>query len=234
MAVPLSGRLYKQYNLTVNNIILCNISDESDAFTYVKPYIKKDDGRADIKALRSRYENVAMQEQYVSEAKRTIETTQYRNERAMTFEKFVSKLVKAVNELEKQCRGMHDADIFEIIWKRVSNAELSQYPTALKVQFQHQPHNYREVLQDIASQVPSIGVDTFRKASEVSVQGTESGGAPDQGVYDSNGLLFHGTYPEKKWFSDSVKPHWEDIRRARDAANRNINSSTTRHRCCPN
>ena len=65
------------------------------------------------------------------------------------------------------------------------------------VQFQHQPCNYREVLQDIASQVPSIGVDTFVKAFEVSVQVTESGGVLDQGVYDSNGLLFHGTYPEK-------------------------------------
>ena len=39
-----------------------NIADASDAFTYVKPYIKKDDGRTDIKALRSRYENIAMQE----------------------------------------------------------------------------------------------------------------------------------------------------------------------------
>ena len=128
---------------------------------------------------------------------------------------------------------MHNADIVEIIWKRVSNAELSQYLNALKVQFQHQPRNYREVLQDIANQVPSIGVDTFRKASEVSVQGTESGGSPDQGVYDSNELLFHGTYPEKKWFSDSVKPQWEDIRRACDVANRNSYSSTTRHRGCP-
>ena len=45
--------------------------------------------------------------------------------------------------------------------------------------------------------MPFIGVDTFQKSSEVSVQGTESGGAPDQGVYYSNGLLFHGTYPEK-------------------------------------
>ena len=34
-----------------------------DAFAYVKPYIKKDDGRADIKALRGRYESVAIQEQ---------------------------------------------------------------------------------------------------------------------------------------------------------------------------
>ena len=60
----------------------------------------------------------------------------------MMFEKFVSKLVKAVDELEKRGRVMHNADIVEIIWKRVSNAELSQYLTALKVQFQNQPQNY--------------------------------------------------------------------------------------------
>ena len=185
----------------------------------MKPYIKKDDGRASIQLLRSRYENVATQEQYVSEAKRTIETLQYRNKREMTFENFVSKLVQAVDELEKRDKGMHNADVVEIIRKRVRNAKLSQYITALKVQFQHQPRNYREVLQDIVSQVPSIGVNKFRKASEVSVQGTDSVGAPDQGVYDSNMLLFHGTYPETKWFSDLVKPHWEDICRARDTAN---------------
>ena len=79
MAVPLTGRLYKQYNIRVQNIILRNITDKSDAFTYVKPYIKKDHGRTDIKALRSRYANFAMQEQYVSEYKSKIETIQYRN-----------------------------------------------------------------------------------------------------------------------------------------------------------
>ena len=91
-----------------------------------------------------------------------------------------------------------------------------------------------EVLQDIVSQVPPIGVDTFLKTSEASVQGTESVGAPDQGVYDSNRLIFYGTYPEKKWFSDLLKPHWEDIRRALDAANCNSDSSTTRHKGRPN
>ena len=79
MAVPLTEILYKQDNLTVQNIILRNIADVSDAFTYVKPYIKKYDGRTDIKALCSKYENGSIQEQYVSEAKRTIETIQYRN-----------------------------------------------------------------------------------------------------------------------------------------------------------
>ena len=173
-----------------------------------------------------------MQDQYVSKAKCTIETIQYRNERAMAFEKFVSKLVKAVDELEKRGRGMHNAEVVEIIWQRVRNAELSQYLTALKVQFQHQPRSYREVLQDIASQVPYIGVDALRKAYEVSVQGTDFVGAPDQGVYDRNRLLFHVTYPGTKWFSYSVKPHWEDIRRSRDADNRNSVSSKTRYRGC--
>ena len=143
----------------------------------------------------------------------------------MTFETFVSKLVKAVNEIEKRGRGVQNADIVENIWQRVSNTELGQYLAALKVQFQHQPQNYREVLQDIASQVPSIGVDTFQKASKVLFQVTESVGDPYQGIYDSNGFIFHGTYLEKKWFNDSVKPHWEDIRRYSDAANRNASIS---------
>ena len=67
---------------------------------------------------------------------------------------------------------MHNAEIVEIIWQRVRNSELGKYITALKVQFQHQPRNYIEVLQDVASQFPFIDLDTFRKESGVSVQGT--------------------------------------------------------------
>ena len=106
MAVPLTGRLYKQDIFTVHNIILRNIADTSDALTYVKPYTKKDDGRTDIKALHSTYEKVSIQYQYISEANLTIETIQYRNKRGMMFEKSVSKLVKAVDELGKRGRGM--------------------------------------------------------------------------------------------------------------------------------
>ena len=57
MTVPLTGRLYNQDKLTVHNIVLRNIADASDAFIYVNPHIKKDDGRTDIKALRSRYDS---------------------------------------------------------------------------------------------------------------------------------------------------------------------------------
>ena len=115
LAVTLTGRIYKQDNLMAKNIILRNIAESSDELTYVKPYTKKGDGRAYIKAVHSRYENVAMQEQYVRKANPTIETIHYRNEKAMTFENFVSKLVKAVDELGKRDRGMYNDDIVEII-----------------------------------------------------------------------------------------------------------------------
>ena len=56
---------------------------------------------------------------------------------------------------------MQNVDIVEIIWQRVSKAELIQYFIDLKVHSQHQPRNYMGVLQDIAIQMPSIGVDNF-------------------------------------------------------------------------
>ena len=70
-----------------------------DAFTYVKPYIKKVDVRTDIKALHSRYENVTMKEKYVSKTKCKIATIQYRNEISMNFENFVSKLVNTTDDI---------------------------------------------------------------------------------------------------------------------------------------
>ena len=45
----------------VQNIILRNITETSEVFTYMKPYIKNDDERTDIKAFHSRNKNVAMQ-----------------------------------------------------------------------------------------------------------------------------------------------------------------------------
>ena len=74
LAVHHDGSSYDQDKLTFHNIIIQNIANGSDAYTYVKPHIKKDNGRRDIKALRGRYENSAMHEQYVNKAKRNLET----------------------------------------------------------------------------------------------------------------------------------------------------------------
>ena len=77
----------------------------------------------------------------------------------------MDKFVKAVDELDKRNRGLHNADVVDVIWKNVTNPELNEYVVAMKVQFQREPRNYQEVLQDIASQIPMLPINTFRKAS---------------------------------------------------------------------
>ena len=74
LAAPNKGNVYLQDKLKVHNIILHNIADGSDSFTYVKTYLNNDDRKLYIQDLRGRYENAAMHEQYINGDKRTLET----------------------------------------------------------------------------------------------------------------------------------------------------------------
>ena len=55
----------------------------------------RNNGRLDVKALETRYENEATIQARVNEANKTWELLMYKNERAMTFEDFSKKLTKA-------------------------------------------------------------------------------------------------------------------------------------------
>ena len=106
--------------------------------------------------LRGRYDNTAMQEMHVNEAKKILNILIYRNERAMTFEKFVAKFQKSINDLEQYGRGMHNEDIVDMLWAKICNPDLNMYMAALKVQHQRTKRTFTEILQNIASQVPLL------------------------------------------------------------------------------
>ena len=206
---------YDQDKLTVHNIIIQNISNGSYAYIYVSPHIKRDDEIREIKALRGRYGNAEMHDQYFNKSKRNPETMAYSNERAIKFEKFVAKFTQAVGELEKRNQWLHNAEVVDLIWKKMMNLELSQYITALKVQFQLQPRDYQEIIQEISSQVPSLHVPKFRKLSKVDTQyHSHTKECPDKGNYDDRGKMYIGKYFFHKWIDESVKPRWGEIRSA--------------------
>ena len=125
----------------------------------------------------------------------------YRNERALKFKKFVAKFVKAVDELDKRNQGLHNADVVDMIWKKVTNPELNQYVVALKVQFQREPWKYQEFLQDTSSQISTLPINIFRKPSEVgSIVDYNSGfdKCPSSGAYVTDRKLYIGNYPYQK------------------------------------
>ena len=133
LAAPHAGNTYRLGALAVYGVILRKIAEYSDAYTYVKTNIRRDDGRVDIKALTARYENPAMQDMHINEAKKTLADIPYRNEQAMTFEKFVATFQKAIDDLEMYGRGMHNGDIVDFLWTKMGNPELAPYVVSMKV-----------------------------------------------------------------------------------------------------
>ena len=62
-----------------------------------------------------------MQYMYINKAKKTLETLSYRNERSMEFEVFNSKFQNAVNILDICDYTIHNEDVVDLLWKKLTN-----------------------------------------------------------------------------------------------------------------
>ena len=167
-ASPLSGRDFKQDAKTVHNIILKNLSENSEAYTYIENSLDNQDGRVDILALRLRYANKSADDVLENEAKESFQRLQYKNERAMSFEKFQELFLKLINDLEKAKRPMNEADIIDEIWVKVQHPGLSEYIAALQVQQNFNPLTHDRILQCIAIQIPKLANSTHSNRRNLS------------------------------------------------------------------
>ena len=111
--VALTSESFKNDTRLVHQIILCNVSEESNAYTYIKPLLRYCDGRRDIIALKERHSSDASKQATINAAKQVLETLRYTNERSFAFEKFSSKLQKAYDELNDCGREVNNRDIID-------------------------------------------------------------------------------------------------------------------------
>ena len=117
---------------------------------------------------------------------------------------------------------MHNGDVVDLIWRRIMNSELRGFIDALKVDHIRSPTNYRAVLQEIATQIPTISTSSFfrgspRGVSELrqdSQEYTRDGKCPTTGVHTSDGKLYIGNFIGPRWMDDDVRPHHDKIRAA--------------------
>ena len=138
----------------------------------------------------------------------------------MKFGKFVAQFVREIDELENRGRGLHNADIVDMIWKKVLNAKLIQYAIALKFQFQRIPRNYQLILQNISSHIPTLTTSLFWNTFKVNTIPEEDKGCLESRAHDDQGNLFIGKYPFRKWVHEYVRPFWKEIKATRSTNRR--------------
>ena len=117
LAAPHTGNKYKLDTLAVHNIITRNISENSHAYTYIKPKINSNNGQINIESLRVKYHNPSMKDMYISKAKKMLDALSYRNEWAMKFEVLNSKFQNTVKFLGSYDHTMHSKDVVDLLWK---------------------------------------------------------------------------------------------------------------------
>jgi hypothetical protein len=226
---PHTGLEYEADRMTVHLFYLNNISEESDAYTYVQPLLRYHDGRRDNNALHNRYENEATVQTRVNEANRIWDNLTYKNERAMSFEEFQTKFQKALQHFVKAGRAKHDGDIVDWIWNHIQNAELISTIKALKAAQGLTPRTPNDILQEIAKEVPNLSKSTFapRNASAMEISElktdvgdtdfTFEGDTPVSGAFTPDGKLFCGGYSHAHWFHPNMESHRSEIMEMRDA-----------------
>ena len=217
---PLAGLDYEADRKTVHSFILNNVAEDSDAHAYIYPLVGKNNGRLDWMALDNCYENEATIQARVNQANKVWDMLVYKNERAQTFEAFSRKLTKSLQHFEKAGREKHDGDVIDWIWGHVQNAELSQHMSALKVAQSFDRKTSRQILQEIAKEIPNIskGSNFQPRVSEVhrSDDFTFDGDAPSNGALTPDGKLFLGTYSYQQWKSEDVTPFRVQIQELRE------------------
>ena len=227
-AVALTGESFKNDARLVHQIILRNASEESNAYTHIKPLLRYRDGRKDIMALKERYSSDASKQATINNAKQVLDTLRYKNERSFTFEKFSSKLQKAYDELNDSGREVNNGDIVDGLWERIQSQDIQVHVASLKVNYQQNPRNYKLILQDVASEISTSRKVTFAEgSSNRSVSGvhTFKGQCPSNGVHTSDGSIFIGSYDSDKWNSESVRPYHKEIREKRAESKAQNNNS---------
>lgn len=216
-AMTLTGQEFQQDARTVHKIIMKNVHEDSDAYTYIKTLIRHRNGRRDIKALRERYSSDATKQAIINKAKNDLQNLIYKNERSFSFEKFSSKLQKAYDELEDNGRAVNNMDIVDGLWKRIQATDIQLYVASLKVEYQRNPRSYKLILQDIAAEVGNItpSGNSFGGNRGIAATYTKQGPCPSKGVHTTDGSIYIGTYSKDQWLSDEVKSHHDEIRDAR-------------------
>ena len=97
-------------------------------------------------------------------------------------------------------RTMQNKDAVDLLWTKLNNAELAMFVASIKVDYRRNCQKYTDILQEIATQIPTGKTPPFTMARVLELK---TGGknnrnkseCPVEGAHLPDCALYTGSYP---------------------------------------
>ena len=94
---------------------------------------------------------------------------------------------------------MRNKDVVDLLWTKLKNAELTMFVASIKVDYHRNHQKYTEILQEIATQIPTGKTPPFTTAGvlEFKMGGNNNrntSACPAEGTHLLDGTIYTGSY----------------------------------------
>jgi Ca2+-binding EF-hand superfamily protein len=131
---PLVGVFYKIDARKVHQLIQGFVQGET-AETWIKPKEKRQNGRLNFKALQAHYGGKRNKSVRIKEAEVLRNSLHYKNERAMSFKKFLTNIQAMFTGFEDNDELLTGAQKIRLLFQKVQSPSLTQVKNALQVSY---------------------------------------------------------------------------------------------------
>jgi hypothetical protein len=217
---PLSGTIFSADAKTVHQLIHGFIQGET-AETWTRRTANRKNGRLDYQALKAHYEGEGNKQIRLDEAEQLRKSLMYKNERVLSFEKFLTSM-------QKMFQGFYDAgeeylepQKIRVLFEKIQSPALQMAKSSLMVA--HDLDTAGTVTYDFIAN--SLSVQATGQAPDhatnrnTSALGRGEAVAPDGGVTSNDGTIFTGYYPNWRQLTDANKQSVYDERKRLDIKN---------------
>lgn len=191
---PLSGEYFDADKLAVFNMIVSFTTGQPSG-NWIKATLKYSDGRKSLKALRTHFAGEGNATRNMAEATRLRDTLHYKNERAMSFEIFLTKCQKMYNIFEKEKEPMTDAAKVRFLFQKVEHTSLKGAIEALRAQqTAGTTITYTMAANHLSTSVSELPefIAKNRNISALGTGGSGQGQDNGEGIHNSDGSIRTG------------------------------------------
>jgi hypothetical protein len=228
---PLVGNVFQADARKVHQLVKSFLQAET-AEQWVRPHLKAQNGRLDMKALRDHYTGEGNTSRRIAVAERLRDSLHYKNEKSMQFSSFLAKMQTMFNIFEEEKEIMSEQAKVRILLKKVEHPELRSAVNALRIRATMDGMTFTECANHLSGMVAELpDYQSARKVSatdskHVATKRIRGGGADKQkgdpgskrkGINMPDGSIWTGYYSDWDKMSDSDKQTVMDTRKKNKA-----------------